>query len=145
MHPKNNGYTAAMLDGEGCISIATYVQKIKKAGKVYRYLNTQLAVSIFQCDERLMKWLMHHYGGRYHVRPAKPPRKIGWSWVPPMGKNLEPFLLEIMPYILLKKEQVLLALQYVRLGYGISGPGNKNVVLQKKRQDLARRCSILNS
>lgn len=133
-----------MIDGDGCISIATYVQRIVKNGKTYLYDNTQLAISIFQTDERLMKWLMFHYGGRYHERKPIGNRKVGWTWVPPMGKKLEKFLLSMIPYLLLKKEQGLLALDYVRLGYGIPGSRN-NGDLQKKRQNLARRCSTLNS
>lgn len=145
MHPRNHGYTAAMLDGEGCISIATYIQKVQKNGREYRYLNTQLAVSIFQTDERLMKWLMHHYGGRYSPRkPQKLGWKRGWSWSP-SSKNLEKFLLTVIPYLLLKKEQTLLALEYVRLGKGKPGPKNDNAALHTSRRDLADRCSFLNS
>jgi hypothetical protein len=145
MKPRNGGYTAAMIDGEGCISIASYIQRIKKAGGgEYQYCNTQLAVSIFQTDERLMKWLKHHYGGTYTPRKPKVGKRQGWSWVPAHGKNLERFLLKILPYLLLKREQALLALEYIRLGNGKSGPNNGNADLQKKRQDLAVRCSNLN-
>ena len=142
MKPRSDGYTAGILDGEGCCSIATYTQKVKKAGKVYSYLNTQAATSIFNTDRRLIDWLMHHYGGRNHLtRPKK--GKIGWAWYPPIS-NLEQFLLAIIPHLLLKKEQALLVLEYIRLGHGKPGPGITNRDLQKKRQELARRCSILN-
>lgn len=145
MHPRNEGYTAAMIDGEGCISIAMYIQKVKKNGREYRYENTQLAISIFQTDERLMKWLIHHYGGRYCPRkPQKQGWKPGWSWSP-SSKNLEQFILAVLPYLLLKKEQALIALEFVRLGKGKPGPNNGNAELQKKRQVLAQRCSFLNS
>jgi hypothetical protein len=148
MKPRNDGYTAAMIDGEGCISIASYIQRIKKTGGgEYRYCNTQLAISIFQTDERLMKWLKHHYGGTYI--PRKPSasqfgKRQGWSWVPAHGKNLELFLLKMLPYLLLKREQALLALDYIRLGKGKPGSSHGNIELQKKRQDLAVRCSNLN-
>jgi hypothetical protein len=144
MQPRNDGYTAAMIDGEGCISIASYIQRVHKAGKEYRYCNTQLAISIFQTDERLMKWLQHHYGGTYTPRKPEVGKRQGWSWVPAKGKNLELFLLKMLPYLLLKREQALLALEYVRLGKGKPGPNNGNADLQKKRQDLATRCSQLN-
>jgi hypothetical protein len=143
MHPRNDGYTAAMIDGEGCISIASYLQKVHKGGREYRYTNTQLAISIFQTDERLMKWLQHHYGGTYIPRKPEVGKRQGWSWVP-AKKNLELFVLRMLPYLLLKREQALLALEYIRLGKAKPGPNNGSADLQKKRQDLAARCSNLN-
>jgi hypothetical protein len=141
MLPKSNGYLAGIFDGEGCVSIATYLQKCKTG---YQYRTTQMAISIFQTDERLMKWLMFHYGGRYTLRPSQNKKwKEGWSWSPP-SSGLEPFLLSIIPYLLIKRNQALIALEYVRLGKGKPGPNNGNEELQLKRQAFAKRCSELN-
>lgn len=144
MLQKSNGYLSGIFDGEGCISIVTYLQKCLVGGKTYWYNTTQMAISIFQTDERLMKWLMHHYGGRYTLRKSQNEKwKQGWSWSPP-SNGLEPFLLSIIPHLLIKREQALVALEYVRLGKGRPGPNNGNEKLQLKRQALAKRCSELN-
>jgi hypothetical protein len=147
MLPRSHGYTAGIFDGEGCISIAKYSQKCERHNKTYHYEVVQLAVSIFQTDERLMKWLAHHYGGTYVPRRPKPGRKQGWSWSPTKGKNLERFLLAIIPHLVVKKKQALLALQYIRLGNKKPGPGSNGLDenIQKKRMILATRCSMLNN
>jgi hypothetical protein len=59
----------------------------------------------------------------------------GFSWCAPRGKVRESFLLQIIPYLILKKEQALLALEYLRLG---PKPN------PEKRAELALRCSVLN-
>jgi hypothetical protein len=126
-----------MLDGEGCISIATYLQ----SGK---YVVTQLAVSIFQTDERLMKWLQFHYGGTVIPRKPEAGKRQGWSWSPGVS-NLEKFLLAIIPYLIIKKKQALLALEFVRLGKCKTGPGSDNEQIKAKRLEMADRCSKLNN
>ena len=60
----------------------------------------------------------------------------GYQWTAPRGKAREPFILEILPYLILKKEQALLALEYLRL------PATWDMNI--KRFDLARRCSAFN-
>lgn len=147
MHPKSNAYLAGILDGEGCISITSYVRTFYSAsGKPYQCITDLCQISIFQTDERLMKWLVFHYGGKYYQR--KPPKKypnakIGWHWQPARGKKQELLLLSIIPYLLLKKEQAILALEYTRLGLIKRGPGVDNE-LHTKRKALADRCSRLN-
>lgn len=147
MQPKNNGYLAGILDGDGCISMNIQSHLYWVRGKSYSYVQAYLVISIFQTDERLMKWLMAHYGGSYNkVKPnAKNKlRKPGWRWLPSPGKLLENFLLTIIPHLVLKREQALLALEYVRLGPLKRGPGSNNKDVHAKRQELARRCSKLN-
>lgn len=120
---------AGMLDGDGCISIFIHW------GKKRPNASTNLAVSVYQENEPLMKWMVHHYGGKYYTHVMKNSRNPGYSWYPPRGKALEPFLLCIMPYLIIKREQAKLAIEYLRLGT------KKN---PEKRAELAMRCSILN-
>lgn len=129
MEAKNDGYMAGILDGEGCISI--FLHKTRVEGKY----STNLAISVYQSDLRLMNWMVHHYGGKYYSHLMKNSSRPGYSWFPPRGEALENFLLQILPYLIMKKEQAKLALEYLRLGPG------KN---PEKRAELAMRCSILN-
>lgn len=134
MQSKNNGYTAGILDGEGCISIYIAKRWDKRQSKyVYRPV---LEISIYQADERLIKWLVFHYGGKSYEHTMKNSSRPGWQWTAPRGKAREDFLLEILPYLLMKKEQAQLALDYMRL------PQTWDQRL--KRFDLAYRCSELN-
>lgn len=128
MLPKNDGYLAGILDGEGCISI--FLHKGRPGS-----FTTNLEISIYQGDERLVKWLAFHYGGKYYSHTMKNSSRPGFSWCAPRGKARELFLLQIIPHLILKKEQALLALEYLRLG---PKPN------PEKRAELSLRCSILN-
>jgi hypothetical protein len=134
MQSKNNGYTAGILDGEGCISIYISKRWDQRQGKfVYRPV---LEISIYQADKRLTDWLTFHYGGKCYEHTMKNSSRPGFQWTAPRGKTRENFVLEILPYLLLKREQALLALEFLRLP--------RTWDMAKKRFDLAYRCSEFN-
>ena len=134
MQPKNNGYTAGILDGEGCISIYISKRWDKRQNKyVFRSV---LEISIYQDDKVLIDWLLFHYGGKSYEHTMKNSTRPGYQWTAPRGKAREDFLLEILPYILLKRNQASLALEYLRLPHTWD--------MNKKRFDLAYRCSTFN-
>jgi hypothetical protein len=134
MQSKNNGYTAGILDGEGCISI--YISKRWDGRQMKNVYRPVLEISIYQADERLIKWLLFHYGGKRYEHTMKNSSRPGWQWTAPRGKAREDFLLEILPYLILKRDQALLALEYMRLP--------QTWDQRQKRFDLAYRCSELN-
>jgi hypothetical protein len=134
MQSKDNGYTAGILDGEGCISIYISRRWDKRQNKhVFRPV---LEISIYQADKRLIDWLMFHYGGKSYEHTMKNSTRPGYQWTAPRGKAREKFILQILPYLLLKKDQALLALEYLRL------PPTWD--MNKKRFSLAYRCSTHN-
>lgn len=132
MQARNDGYLAGIIDGEGCISIFLHKYGTKDGSSKF---TTNLEISIYQADDRLMKWLVFHYGGKFYRHDCDGASRPGYSWFAPRGKAREEFLLQVIPYLLLKKEQALLALQYLRL--------ERKWDLEK-RAELALRCSILN-
>jgi hypothetical protein len=132
MQAKNNGYTAGIIDGEGCISI--YIAKRMVKGKyVYRPI---LEISAYQADKRLIDYLFFHYGGHFYEHIMKNSSRPGYQWTAPRGKARELFLLELLPYLILKKEQALLALEYCKTSHSWDN--------QLKRFVLAKRCTVLN-
>jgi hypothetical protein len=134
MHPKNNGYAAGIIDGEGCISIYISKRFDKRQGKyVYRPV---LEISAYQGDKRLTDWLQFHYGGAQYEHTMKNSSRPGYQWTAPRGKTRELFILEILPYLILKHEQALLALEYLRLP--------RTWDMNIKRFDLAQKCSKFN-
>jgi hypothetical protein len=134
MQSRNNGYAAGIIDGEGCISIYISKRFDKRQNKfVYRPV---LEISAYQADKRLTDWLQFHYGGAQYEHIMKNSTRPGYQWTAPRGKAREPFILEILPYLILKREQALLALEYLRT----PATWDMNV----KRFDLARRCSVFN-
>jgi len=134
MQAKNNGYLAGILDGEGCISIYISKRWDKRQNKFG--FRPVLEISIYQADKRLTDWLQFHYGGKCYEHTMKNSTRPGYQWIAPRGKDRELFVLEMMPYLILKKEQALLALEYLRL----PSTGDRC----KERFDLARKCSTFN-
>ena len=118
------------MDGEGTICIM-YANTRKK------HPTTNLSISVYQSDKRLMDWLVFHYGGKFYEHNMKNSSRPGYSWYAPTGKEArEKFILLLIPHLLLKKEQGMLALEYVRLSRAWTD--------RAKRLDLVRRCQLLN-
>jgi len=92
---KTKAYVAGMLDAEGCISISnTY----------------QLRVKISNKNRKLMKYLVHHFGGIF----KKVPNNDGWiyNWYTQGNKHTQRFLSNILPYLRIKLKEANLALEY---------------------------------
>lgn len=130
MHAKDNGYLGGIIDGEGCISI------MYARGGSHKTPTTALAISVYQADKRLTDWLVFHYGGKVYEHTMKNSTRIGYVWYAPTGKAREKFLLLLIPHLILKREQAMLALEYVRLPRTWDN--------RKSRLDLVRRCQLLN-
>ena len=116
---KNNdktdwSYLAGLLDGEGCFTIAGSWKKVKNE-KFYFHMN--LLISLYNNNLEIMHWLIKHFGGTYYVHhPSKKPNhKIGYSWHPKGARNKELLILGILPYMVIKKRQAQIALDYIRL------------------------------
>ena len=112
-------YLAAMFDGEGTFSIyqnnGNYHTTVDGEKKQYNFTNSR--VSITNTNIELMEWLVSHFGGVYYThRRAKAVHKIAYDWRPKGKKNTEELILGILPYLVLKKQQANLVLQYIRLG-----------------------------
>jgi len=112
-------YLAGLFDGEGCFSIAGSWKKRKYGGKesTKPFFHMNLLISLYNTDLGVMKWLITKFGGTYYVHhPSKAPNhKVGYSWHPKGAKNKELLLLGILPYLIIKREQAQISLEYVRL------------------------------
>jgi hypothetical protein len=101
------GYTAGIVDGEGSIMIT------KKSGPTYRRgFIYQLEVLVVNTNEWLVNWLKMQYGGRINKRRSRRPEEkdcYAWSLSSQQAKR---FLEFILPYLILKKPQAELAIQF---------------------------------
>lgn len=87
-------YIAGFFDGEGCIYAhhsACYIQ-----------------MEIGQNDRRPLDFIQQRYGGKIRRRDNQ------WRWLCPAASS-ERFLRDMLPYLLVKKEQAVLALQFLEL------------------------------
>ncbi len=136
-------YLAALFDGEGTFSIyqnsGNYHTTVTGEKKQYTFTNTR--ISVYNSDIRLMDWLVSNFGGVYYVhRRAKDIHKLGYDWRPKGKKNAEELILGILPYLVIKKEQANLVLQYMRLG---SSQGSERNDVDARRL-LMIECQKLN-
>jgi len=115
---------AMAVDCEGCISISRVSAETKIGTPYYNY---NLKVSVVNTSMRLMRWLVRYFGGDfYETSLGKLGKRKCFKWSCLGGhKKVEAFLLGILPYLLIKKEQALTALEYVRLT-GIENPEKRN-------------------
>lgn len=97
-------YLAGIFDGEGTVYIGLMTDKRR----------TFLKVGITNTDLNLMKWLVTFFGGAYRSE-ARGNYRLIYRWGPKGKKNREKFLLGVLPYLIIKREQVLLALEFDRM------------------------------
>lgn len=120
---------AGIVDGEGSIVI------YKNSSLVNTY-NSEVVIP--NTSLTLMKWLMDNFGGRYSTLYPKDShgynRKPLYRWRVSGKKNRVNLILGILPYLVIKKRQAEVMLEFERLGYG----------QQEKRNELAKLCSRLN-
>jgi len=98
-------YLAGVFDGEGSVGIA--IHKLNSS--------THLVISLSSTNIELMEWCIKHFGGVYYTQ-SRGTHRIEYKWMPKGKKNREVFFLGILPYLIIKRKQVLLALEYDRLG-----------------------------
>lgn len=130
-------YLAGLFDGEGCVSIASRPHHTvdKRNGREVTWKRTSMQISIANTNLSLMKWLVANFGGVYYSMTPQDERcKPRYSWQPKGAKNRENFLLGILPYLVIKREQVQLGLEYVRLP----------LTAVAQRDAIVARCGLLN-
>lgn len=115
-------YMAGIMDGEGsfCISKVTLYSKSGKP-----YFGYDCKVSVGNTSEVLMKWMFERFGGRYRVSSthvSKMAREWGqtkcnpcFRWTCEGYRNQELFILSILPYLVMKREQAKVALEWTRM------------------------------
>lgn len=114
-------YVAGIVDGEGSILISKW-ERSDSSG-----MKTELRIKICNTNFTLIKWLMANFGGRFrvdvnnrrHGAYSTPQRSRPlYEWGMSGKANKEKFLLGIIPHLLLKREQAMLALEYLRIPDG---------------------------
>lgn len=100
--PKNHiaQYVAGFVDGDGAIT-----------GTYHRGMN----ICICTTDFILIKFLLAAYGGKFYARNRSLATKTIYQWFVSGNRNKERLLLDIIPYLLLKKDRAIALLEILRL------------------------------
>ena len=132
-------YLAGIFDGEGCINIRSKPRKgvDYRNGKDVVWNRSLMQLCIANTKLGLMKWLISNFGGVYYT--VRHDSAKNWQdcyiWKPKGRQNMNNFLLGILPYLIVKSEQVKLALEYIRL----DARGTP-----EQYKELANKCQLLN-
>ena len=101
-------YAAGLFDGEGCVDI--YKASVSKASKSPSFM---LRVIIAQKQGGIMNWLKNNFGGAVQMSRRKYNGKDNYIYRWDIrSQAAKGFLILIQPYVLIKKEQVNLAIEY---------------------------------
>ena len=138
-------YMAALIDGEGCISIYRRLSEGEKYTRVHKvrantnpYNQFSMRVQITNTNLTIMKWLIANFGGVYYQKTKGTDKhKPAFEWRPKGRTNVEKLLLGILPYMLIKTEQAKLGLEYLKM----TTEGERN---PSKREELYFRAKALN-
>jgi hypothetical protein len=127
-------YAAAMVDAEGCISIGRSPHTTRAGTPYWAY---SLRIQIANTSSKLMDWLVERFGGViYTKRNNLNPKRPVHQWFTKGGRPAqEAFLLGILPYLLIKRDQALIALDFIRM-YSENCP--------EKREEMRKQCGALN-
>jgi hypothetical protein len=106
MKETDKAYLAGMVDGEGCISI---LSQIDKSGT----MTYRLIIDVSSTDAGVIHYLHELWGvGAIHItRPNDGRHRDGYHWVV-SSRYAADLLATILPYLILKKNQAELALRF---------------------------------
>lgn len=99
-------YIAGIIDGEGSIQL-----KVESRNGVYRLYPT---VVVKMTNYKLVKTLHEEFGGSFSTIKSDGVRKISYVWQLANTTN-KLFLEKLLPYLIVKKEQANLVLDYYHL------------------------------
>jgi hypothetical protein len=135
MNIAERAYCAGIVDGEGTISISANSQqtKIRKDGKIKITKQVSKVIRVANTDLRLLEWLAKITGyGKVTKLYQNPNTKYDrfrkgnikplYSWAI-FGFNIKSFLVEIIPYLVIKKRHAELMLESINLSWK-RGRGN---------------------
>jgi hypothetical protein len=101
-------YLAGIVDGEGCLTIG--------AGKKGTCTNYNSIMLVQNTSKQLIDWLQTNFGGKVYLSKKETEKtKAAWMWRILKKKDIEILLLAILPYLVVKREQAKILLNFVRL------------------------------
>lgn len=99
-------YMAAIIDGEGSLSIAK-MSPCKK--RPYAFFTPSLC--IINTNKDLMDWLILNFGGNFSTRKKIENRKTCYRWFA-CGSKIQNILEQTLPYMIIKKEIANLIIEF---------------------------------
>lgn len=136
IEPAMIGYLAGLLDGEGCIRVTGAFDRIKS-----RSVSHSLNVRVSNTSDALIAWLLREVGGSVNRLSMKGRERPCYEWSL-YGKNAVAFLEAVRPYLIVKRGQCDLALEFAALrrpaGFGLT----LDPTVVRRREELKERIHL---
>lgn len=124
-------YTAGFFDGEGCVNIARYL----KRGRPYH----TLAIIFTNTDFQVLAWLQQRWGGNVFQPTQLDGRRRPYGHLRLSAGPARPLLQAMLPFLIVKKSQVEIALEFIDSRSANHGGRQGDPVATAKRAALAAR------
>jgi len=113
-------YAAGFFDGEGTATIQT-TGRLHGLAWTRRKRNLKAMATVTQSDLRPLTWLQARYGGKIRIKKQqKPHHKPCWELML-SGHQLDVFLTDIRPMLIIKSDVVDAVLEFRKTVHGNSG------------------------
>lgn len=125
-------FLAGLVDGDGSISISIIRRKDWNGNSFQPY------IEIGVTERKLCKWAQHHFGGNFYGYDAKKSNhKKMYYWKIYGKKALTDLILQLRPYLLIKREAADVVLEYMDLGSSPNQEGR--LALAYKAQEANKK------
>ena len=140
-------YLAGFMDGEGTFAIVkTFSVQRKPDGSKKRYVVYKLNISVSNTNKEVMEWIALNFGGKSlpgSNENRKPNYKTRYAWHVTHRDKQKSFIIGLLPYLVAKKEQAKIALQFIETYSNEIGVQLDSAVVEKRDQ-LRKQMQILN-
>lgn len=119
-------YLAGLIDGEGCIGLYEHINKKKQ------WTNTfNMQFSITNTDKNIIEWIQKTFGGKWYIVTKKSQKlsecyKIYFNY-----ENSYHILNKILPYLIIKKSQCKVAIEFLYVVLSGVGKNIKKTALEE--------------
>jgi len=123
-------FLAGLIDGDGSISISIIRRKDWNGNSFQPY------IAIGVTSRKLCKWVQKHFGGNLYGYDQADGHQKMYHWKLYGKQTLKDLIVQLLPYLLIKKEAAQTVLEYMDLG---STPN------QEARLAIAEKIKVVNS
>jgi len=135
---SQKGYLAAIIDGEGTISINTGSRPFRQHHPIVYITNTSLG---------LLQYIKKLLGGG-NIKPhqnATAKRRASWRWRLSGYSNIKMLLEQILPYLFVKKRVAELVIEYTISRLQRGAKWGHHLGLTEREQEIIMEVKVLNS
>jgi len=123
-------YLAGIIDGEGSIML---IHHPPYATSGHRWEYWVLRVSVANCDMRLIDWITDKFGGGFSTGiNHRPNQRDAFMWRID-NRRCIPILQAVMPYLLLKRRQAEIALEFAETHRLVGRKGHPAEMIERRR------------